>query len=185
VRRSGDLFLHLTFRKEVEEKEPEGVLGIDVNEKSIDLAIVKPDKVRFIKIDVSEAKYVKDRYSKKWRCIQGKTSGKKKAELLEKYSGREERRLKDVLHKASEIIAQIIDEERVRPVMERLTKIGERIRYGRKMNRRLHNILFMEVQSYITYKSKERGYDPEIVSAKKIQEMPDMWRVEQTEWASL
>jgi len=30
----------VTFRKEVEEKKPEGVLGIDVNEKSIDLAIV-------------------------------------------------------------------------------------------------------------------------------------------------
>jgi len=37
MRRSGDFFLHVTFRKEVEEKKPEGVLGMDVNEKSIDL----------------------------------------------------------------------------------------------------------------------------------------------------
>lgn len=36
------------------------MLGIDVNERSIELAIVKPDKVKFIKIEVSEVKYVRD-----------------------------------------------------------------------------------------------------------------------------
>jgi len=40
----------VTLRKEVEEKKPEGVLGVDVNEKSLDLVVVKPDKVKFIKI---------------------------------------------------------------------------------------------------------------------------------------
>jgi hypothetical protein len=37
--------LHVTFKKAFEEKEYGGLLGIDVNEKSIDLAIIKPDKV--------------------------------------------------------------------------------------------------------------------------------------------
>jgi len=57
--------LGITFRMEVEEKKPEGVLGMDVNEKSIDLVMVKPDKVKFIKIDISQAKYVRDRYFRK------------------------------------------------------------------------------------------------------------------------
>lgn len=78
VRRNSDFFLHVTFRKVAEEREPEGVLGIDVNEKSIDLAIIKPDKVRFIKIDISEAKYIRDRYFKKRRKIQKKTRGRKR-----------------------------------------------------------------------------------------------------------
>jgi len=168
VRKSDILFLHVTFRREVEEKEPIGILGIDVNEKSIDLAVVKPDKVRFIKIDVSEAKYARDRYFKKRRKIQEKTSGKKKAELLAKYSGREERRVNNILHKASKIIAQIITGEKVKPVMEKLTKIRERIRYGRKMNRRLHSMPFRKVQSCITYKSTEKGFKPDLINAKTL-----------------
>ncbi|MEM3185611.1 MAG: hypothetical protein QXQ39_02880 [Conexivisphaerales archaeon] len=40
-------------------REAEGVLGIDVNERSIDLTVVKPNKVKFIKIDISEAKYIR------------------------------------------------------------------------------------------------------------------------------
>jgi hypothetical protein len=52
----GEYYLHVTFKKTIEEKEYEGLLGIDVNEKSIDLALIKPGKIRFVKIDVSEAK---------------------------------------------------------------------------------------------------------------------------------
>jgi len=84
---------------------------MDVNEKSIDLVVVKPDKVKFIKIDISQAKYVRDRYFRKRRSIQRKTLGKTEAKLLAKYSGREKRRVNDVLHKASKIIAHIIAEE--------------------------------------------------------------------------
>jgi len=84
VRRSGDFFLHVTFRKAVEERKPEGVLGIDVNERSIDLVVVKPDKVKFVRIDISEAKYIRDRYFRKRRNIQRKTPGKTKAKLLAK-----------------------------------------------------------------------------------------------------
>jgi predicted transposase len=72
----GEYYLHVTFRKAIEEKEYEGLLGIDVNEKSIDLAIIKPDKVRFVKIDISETKYIRDRYFKKRQSIQRKTRGK-------------------------------------------------------------------------------------------------------------
>ncbi len=73
VRSDSEYYLHVTFRKTIEVKEPEGLLGIDVNEKSIDLAIIKPDKVKFIKIDISEVKYIRDRYFRKRRSIQSKT----------------------------------------------------------------------------------------------------------------
>ncbi|RDD53157.1 MAG: transposase [Candidatus Korarchaeota archaeon NZ13-K] len=166
VRRGGSFFLHVTFRKAVEEREPEGVLGIDVNERSIDLIVVKPDKVKFVRIDISEAKCVRDRYFRKRRNIQKKTSGETKARLLAKYSRREKQRVNDILHRASKIIARIVAEENVKPVMERLTDMREKIRYGRKMNRRLHSMPFRKIQLYISYKSMEQGFNPEFVDAK-------------------
>ncbi|MEM2194121.1 MAG: transposase [Candidatus Methanomethylicia archaeon] len=166
VRFNDEYYLHITFRKTVGEKEAEGILGIDVNESSIDLAVVKPNKVKFIKIDISEAKYIRDRYFRKRRSIQSKTSGETKAKLLAKYSGREKQRVSDILHRATKIIAGIIAEENVKPVMEKLTHIRERIRYGREMNRRLHSIPFRKIQFYISYKSMELGFKPETVKAK-------------------
>jgi putative transposase len=161
-----EYYLHVTFKKAVEEKEYEGLLGIDVNERSIDLAVIKPDKVRFVKIDISEAKYIRDRYFRKRRSIQGKVCGRARAELLAKYSGREKKRVNNILHKVSKTIAEIAAEENVKPVMEDLKDIRKRIRYGRRMNRRLHSIPFRKIQSTTSYKSVERGYKPETVDAK-------------------
>ncbi|MEM4675372.1 MAG: zinc ribbon domain-containing protein [Nitrososphaerota archaeon] len=60
----------------------------------------------------------------------------------------------------------MVAEENARPVMEELTHIRERIRYGRVMNRRLHSIPFRKIQLYISYKSMEHGFKPETVDAK-------------------
>ncbi|MEM1659319.1 MAG: hypothetical protein QXK94_09830 [Candidatus Jordarchaeales archaeon] len=75
VRSNNEYYLHVTFRRTVEEREAEGILGIDVNEGGVDLAVVKPGKVRFIKIDISEAKHIRGRYFRKRRSIQSKTLG--------------------------------------------------------------------------------------------------------------
>jgi len=166
-----EYYLHVTFRKVVEEREYEGVLGIDVNEKSIDLAIIKPDRVRFVKIDISEAKYIRDRYFKKRQSIQRRTRGEVRARLLAKYSRRERWRVDAILHKASKVIAEIVAEERVKPVMENLKNIRERIKYRRRMNRRLHSIPFRKVQFSISYKSIERGYKPVYVDARNTSRM--------------
>jgi IS605 OrfB family transposase len=162
----GEYYLHVTFKKTIEEKEYEGLLGIDVNEKSIDLALIKPGKIRFVKIDVSEAKYIRDRYFKKRRSIQKKTEGEVKARLLAKYSKREKKRINAILHKASRIIAETVAGEKVKPVMEELKNMREKMKYSRRMNRRLHSIPFRKIQSTISYKSIERGYKPETVNAK-------------------
>jgi putative transposase len=159
-------YLHVTFKKVVEEKECEGLLGIDVNEKSIDLAIIKPDKIKFVKIDISETKYIRDRYFKKRQSIQRKTRGEVRARLLAKYSRRERWRVDVILHKASRVIAEIAAKEKVKPVMEELKDMRERMKYGRRMNRRLHSMPFRKVQFSISYKSTERGYKPVYVDAR-------------------
>jgi len=166
VRHGDEYHLHVTFRKTVKMRKPEGLLGIDVNEKSIDLAIIKPDKARFIKIDISEVKHIRDRYFRKRRSIQSKTSGETKSKLLIKYSGREKRRVNAILHKTSKIIAEIVRGEKIIPVVEELKGIRKRIRYGKRMNRRLHSIPFRKIQFYVSYKSMERGFKPELVKAK-------------------
>jgi putative transposase len=56
--------------------------------------------------------------------------------------------------------------EKVKPIMEELKNMREKIKYGRRMNRRLHSIPFRKIQSTISYKSIERGYKPETVDAK-------------------
>jgi len=115
-----EYYLHVTFKKAVKEEEYEGLLGIDVNERSIDLALIKPGKVRFVKIDVSEARYIRDRYFRKRRSIQGKVGGRAGAKLLAKYSGREERSVDTIIHKVSKTIAEIVAKEKVKPIIEEL-----------------------------------------------------------------
>ena len=166
-----EYYLHVTFRKAIEEKGYEGLLGIDVNEKSVDLAIIKPDKARFVKIDISDAKYIRDRYFKKRRSIQRKTKGEVKARLLAKYSKRERERVDAILHKVSKTIAEIVAEEKVKPVMEKLKNMRERMKYSRRMNRRLHSTPFRKIQSYIFYKSVEKGYKPVYVDARNTSRM--------------
>ena len=161
-----EYYLHVTFRKAIEEEEYDGILGIDVNEKSIDLAIVKPGKVRFVKVDISEAKYIRDRYFKKRRSIQSKVKGKARTKLLAKYSGREKRRVDAILHKASKTVARIVAEEKAKPVMEDLKNMRKKMKYSKRMNRRLHNMPFKKLQSQIFYKSIEKGYKPETIDAK-------------------
>jgi IS605 OrfB family transposase len=161
-----EYYLHVTFKKTIEEKEYKELLGIDVNEKSIDLAVIKPDKVRFVKIDVSEAKYIRDRYFRKRRSIQGKVGGRARAKLLAKYSKREKRRVDTIIHKVSKTIAEIVAKEKAKPVIEELKDMRKRIKYGGRMNRRLHSIPFRKIQSTTSYKSVERGYKPETVDAK-------------------
>lgn len=166
VKLDGEYYLHVTFRKVVEEKKPKGVLGVDVNEKSIDLSIVKPDKIGFIKLDISEVKHIRDRYFKKRRSIQRKTKGETRKRLLAKYSRREWRRVNAILHKTSKIVAEIVAKEEVVPALENLKGIRERIKYDKRMNRRLHNMPFRKIQFSISYKVMERGYKPELIKAK-------------------
>jgi IS605 OrfB family transposase len=161
-----EYYLHVTFKKTIEEEEYEGLLGIDVNERSIDLAVIKPGKVRFVKIDVSEAKYIRDRYFREEEEHSEEDEGEVKARLLAKYSKRERRRINAILHKESRIIAETVAGEKVKPIIEELKNMREKMKYSRRMNRRLHSIPFRKIQSYIFYKSIEKGYKPEYVNAK-------------------
>jgi hypothetical protein len=55
-----------------------------------------------------------------------RTKEEVKARLLAKYSGRKKRRRDAIIHKASKIIAEIVVEEKVKPVMEELKNMREK-----------------------------------------------------------
>ncbi|MDW8023005.1 MAG: zinc ribbon domain-containing protein [Nitrososphaerota archaeon] len=59
-----------------------------------------------------------------------------------------------------------MDGEKVKPIMEELKGIREKVRHTRTMNRRLHSIPFRKIQSYISYKSMELGFKPKFINAK-------------------
>jgi len=86
-------------------------------------------------------------------------NGKIETELLAKYSGGERKRVNAVK-------ADIVAEEGVKPVMEELKNIGEKIRCGRRVNRRLRSMPFRKIQFSIGYKSMEQGCRPEYVEAE-------------------
>jgi IS605 OrfB family transposase len=56
--------------------------------------------------------------------------------------------------------------EKVKPIMEDLKNMREKMKYGRRMNRRLHSTPFRKIQSQIFYKSVGEGYKPEYANAK-------------------
>jgi putative transposase len=62
VKRGNRWFLHATIKREVEYYKPNGYLAYDINEKSLDMLMVKPDKIEYIHIDISEVKHIQKRY---------------------------------------------------------------------------------------------------------------------------
>jgi len=66
--------------------------------------------------------------------------------LLRKYSGRERRKARDLCHRISRAIVDFAKRHGFGIIMEDLKGIRERIRYGRKLNRRL--------QFCVEYKAK-------------------------------
>ena len=157
--------------------EPEGIMGIDVNEASVDCAIVKDDTLSFRSYDLSEAKTLKHTYYAKRRKIQEKFSRdrRKLKKILSKYNRNEQNRTKAILHRVANQIVDEAKEKRLGIVMEDLTDIrksvnkkrmginsfnGKRQRISvrtKSMKRRLNTWSFRRLQDFIEYKAKWQG----------------------------
>jgi putative transposase len=162
------------FKREVEARPVEGVCGIDVNELSIDLCILKPNlQPRHIKVDTSGLASIAHSMELKQKSIQEKLDVPpwrpvQRRRLEAKYAGRRRNRTSQVLHVVSKEIASILSVERVEPVFEDLSGIRESMRskrmtengkaLGRDMRRRLNQWPFRKLQTYVEYKTLARGY---------------------------
>ena len=168
VKKRGDnVFVHISFSREVDIVEPVGFVGVDLNEDNVTLSF--PDG-GFKKIVTNEKK-IRTSYFVKRKKIQKKIrAGKKRKMLLEKYGERERNKILDLYHKVANRIVE--EAEKYGGIaMENLEKIREKIRYGKKINGRLHRWSFRKLQTIIEYKAKLKGIkvvyvDPHHTSTK-------------------
>jgi len=161
------------FKREVEPKSVGGVCGIDINERSVDLTILKPNQEpKHITLDVSRLPAIRHASQLKRRSIQEKLDVPpqrpvQKRRLWAKYWRRERNRTNQILHVVSKQIAEIAERERVAVAFEGIKGIRGSMRSKRKskngralrkdMRRRLNQWPFRKLQSYADYKILRRG----------------------------
>jgi len=147
------VFINVVFSKEVEVREPETFVGIDLNENNVTLSLPNGE---FIQI-ITHEREIRTGYFVKRRRIQKKLrTSKKRKKLLEKYGERERNKLTDLYHKLVNKIVELA-EKYGGIALEDLTEIQESIRYSVEMNGRLHRWSFRKLQSIIEYKAKLKG----------------------------
>ena len=165
--------VHVPFKHEVEPRPVEGVCGVDINERSVDLTILKPnERPRHISLDVSKLPAIYHASQLKRRSIQRKldTAPRRPVQrqrLRAKYWRREHNRANQILHVVSKQIAEIAERKRVAVAFERIKGIRQSMRSKRRskngqalrrdMRRRLNQWPFRKLQFYADYKVAQHG----------------------------
>jgi IS605 OrfB family transposase len=161
------------FKREVETKQIEGVCGIDINERSVNLTILKPNQEpKHISLDISELPAIRHSMQLKRKTIQQKLDAPpqrpvQKRRLRAKYWRRERNRTNQILHIVSKRIAEIAERERVAVAFESIKGIRDSMRSRRKskngkalrkdMRRRLNQWPFRRLQTFLSYKVARHG----------------------------
>ena len=131
------------------------VVGVDVNEDNVALTALSEHGVEdTLVIDFPEIKFERHRYFTMRKRVQnaGKDS------IHDTLEGREERFVRDRLHKVSRHIVEWSQQfEKPCIVFEDLKEMRDSIDYGTRMNRRLHHLPFRALQYYTSYKASFEG----------------------------
>ena len=131
------------------------VVGVDVNEDNVALTALSEDDIEdTLVIDFPEIKFERHRYFTMRKRVQnaGKDS------IHDTLEGREERFVRDRLHKVSRHIVEWSRQfEKPCIVFEDLKAMRDSLDYGTRMNRRLHHLPFRALQFYTSYKAAFEG----------------------------
>ncbi|QKG94282.1 IS200/IS605 family element transposase accessory protein TnpB (plasmid) [Halorubrum salinarum] len=157
--RDGEPELHVNIRNTKQtvrdKQDSRTVVGVDVNEDNVALTALSTDGVEdTLVIDFPEIKFERHRYFTMRKRVQnaGKDS------MHDTLEGREERFVRDRLHKVSRHIVEWSQQfERSCIVFEDLKEMRDSIDYGTRMNRRLHHLPFRALQFYTSYKASFEG----------------------------
>jgi len=170
----------LTFSKEIKLKSPKRVVTIDVNEENV--TCMSSDGL--VKVyDLKQVKTIRYTYYLKRKSIQKKVRNRKlRKKLLNKYSGKERRKVEWILHNVSKRIVEDFSDSEL--VLEDLKGIRKAInrrklkinKYNgklqlhrtkpRKLMRRLNSWPFRKIQSFIEYKAKWNGLPVSYLDAR-------------------
>jgi putative transposase len=154
----------IPFKKEVDLQNPKDWIAIDVNESNVTAVSSNPHILRI----GHELRTIHTTYFSVRRRVQKLAKHKPKTaqRLLKKYSNREKMKAKDLCHKISREVVDFAKQHGFGIIMEDLKGIRKHIKYGRKLNRRLHSWNFRKLQFYIEYKAKLEGLPVTYVNPK-------------------
>ncbi len=162
VKRANGVFLNVVFSKNVEINYCRDVIGVDVNENNVTIALFNGFKRK-----ITKEKTIRIAYFLKRRKVQSKIKGGKvRRKLLSKYGERERNRVLDVYHKVANFVVEEALKTSSAIALENLKNIRKKIKYSRKMNGRLHRWSFHKLQFIIEYKAKMNGIPIIYVNAR-------------------
>jgi putative transposase len=160
----------LCFEKKQETTEPESKVALDINERNVTSMNEKQAKI----YNLTEVLTTRYDYYLKRKCIQKKVKNRKlRKQLLEKYSGKEKRKIEWLLHNVSKRIVEENSNSEI--IMENLKGILKAVnkrklkknRYNgkiqphrtkpKKLLRRLNSWSFRKLQKFIEYKALWQG----------------------------
>ena len=152
-------YLHIVVMKEVEERDGNRVLGVDLNLKNV--AVTSTGEF----YDGGELLWGQNHYFRVRRSLQDKGTRSAK-QTLRQVSGRETRFVLDRLHTISR---RLVEEARSHDcsyiAVERLTHIRDRMDNGNdRIKRQMHNWAFRELQEMVAYKAAGYGIRVEDVN---------------------
>jgi putative transposase len=140
-----------TERTVRDKHESQTVIGVDINEDNVALSALSAKGVEdTLVIDFPEIKFERHRYFTMRKRVQNA----EKPRMHDTLEGREERFVRDRLHKVSRHIVEWSQQfEKPCIVFEDLKEMRDSIDYGTRMNRRLHHLPFRALQYYTSYKA--------------------------------
>lgn len=154
VKRNEEWYAHFVLKKEVEFEEPETIIGVDLGEWNVAVAVAiskhnpKPMKGKFW--SGAKIREIRGKYAHNRRNLQRK----RRLDLVKRIGRKESRVVNQILHTtAKEVVEYAKQFEKPIIVMEKLNGIRENMNYSSKLNRRLHTWSFRKLQAYIEYKA--------------------------------
>jgi putative transposase len=151
--------LHVVIQKEVDQRETDRVLGVDLNLKNV--AVTSTGRF----FDGGELLWGQNHYFRVRRSLQDKGT-RSARQALGRLSGRENRFVLNRLHNISRgIVEEALGHDCSYIAVEDLTHIRERMdARDDQLKRQMHNWAFRELQEQIAYKAAEYGIRVESVT---------------------
>jgi len=181
VKREDETYLNVVFSKNVEMRDHEDVIGVDVNENNATIATNQS----FITF-VTRERVIRTAYFLKRRKIQSKIRCRRvKAKVLAKYRSRERNRVLNVYHEVANKIVEVALKANSAIALENLEEIRKRMDYSKELNGRLHRWGFRKFQQVLEYKARLNGIEVVYVNPHKTSSLcpicgrelsPNGWR---------
>ncbi|MFC7072409.1 RNA-guided endonuclease InsQ/TnpB family protein [Halovenus rubra] len=152
-------YLHIVIQKEVDQRDGDRVLGVDLNLKNV--AVTSTGRF----FDGGELLWGQNHYFRVRWSLQDKGT-RSARQALRRLSGRENRFVLNRLHTISRgIVEEALQHDCSYIAVENLTHIRDRMdAHDDQLKRQMHNWAFRELQEQIAYKAAEYGIQVESVN---------------------